>query len=104
MDPPDSATKRMAYYSTLDMIQAGRNKSITDARIINETRPTLKPIRRENLQTIDFWPNHADGALPYVLRTRDGRRWWAVPLFAETVADDRTDLHMVILDVFANYL
>uniref|UniRef100_A0A8R1DLA6 Reverse transcriptase domain-containing protein n=1 Tax=Caenorhabditis japonica TaxID=281687 RepID=A0A8R1DLA6_CAEJA len=37
-------------------------------------------------------------------RTRDGRRWWAVPLFAETVADDRPDLHMVILDVFANDL
>uniref|UniRef100_A0A8R1DTN1 Uncharacterized protein n=1 Tax=Caenorhabditis japonica TaxID=281687 RepID=A0A8R1DTN1_CAEJA len=74
MDPPDRATKRMAFYCTLDMIQAGRNKSITDARPINETRPTLKPIRRENLQTIDFWPNHADGALPYVLRNRDGRR------------------------------
>uniref|UniRef100_A0A8R1E1V3 RT_RNaseH_2 domain-containing protein n=1 Tax=Caenorhabditis japonica TaxID=281687 RepID=A0A8R1E1V3_CAEJA len=104
MDLPDSAAKRMAYYCTLDMIQAGRNKSITDARIINETRPTSKPIRRENLQTIDFWPNHADGALPYVLRNRDERRWWAVPLFAETVADDRPDLHMVILDVFANDL
>uniref|UniRef100_A0A8R1DKW6 RNA-directed DNA polymerase n=1 Tax=Caenorhabditis japonica TaxID=281687 RepID=A0A8R1DKW6_CAEJA len=104
MDPPDSAAKRMAYYCTLDMIQAGRNRSITDARIINEARPTLKRIRRENLQTIDFWPNHADGALPYVLRNRDGRRWWAVPLFAETVADDWPDLHMVILDVFANDL
>uniref|UniRef100_A0A8R1E581 Uncharacterized protein n=1 Tax=Caenorhabditis japonica TaxID=281687 RepID=A0A8R1E581_CAEJA len=104
MDLPDSATKRMAFYCTLDMIQAGRNKSITDARTINEARPTLKRIRRENLQTIDFWPNHADGALPYVLRTRDGRRWWAVPLFAETVADDRPDLHMIILDVFANDL
>uniref|UniRef100_A0A8R1EAS9 Uncharacterized protein n=1 Tax=Caenorhabditis japonica TaxID=281687 RepID=A0A8R1EAS9_CAEJA len=104
MDPPDSATKRMAFYCTLDMIQAGRNKSITDARPINEARPTLKPIRRENLQTIDFWPNHADGALPYVLRNRDGRRWWAFPLFAETVAADRPDLHMVILDVFADDL
>uniref|UniRef100_A0A8R1EC16 Uncharacterized protein n=1 Tax=Caenorhabditis japonica TaxID=281687 RepID=A0A8R1EC16_CAEJA len=104
MDPPDSAAKRIFYYCTLEMIQAGRNKSITDARIINETRPTLKRIRRENLQTIDFWPNHADGALPYVLRNRDGRRWWAVPLFAETVADDWPDLHMVILDVFANDL
>uniref|UniRef100_A0A8R1EQL6 Uncharacterized protein n=1 Tax=Caenorhabditis japonica TaxID=281687 RepID=A0A8R1EQL6_CAEJA len=71
MDPPDSAAKRISYYCTLDMIQAGRNKSITDARIINETRPMLKPIRRENLRTIDFWPNHADGALPEH-RTRDG--------------------------------
>uniref|UniRef100_A0A8R1DM56 Uncharacterized protein n=1 Tax=Caenorhabditis japonica TaxID=281687 RepID=A0A8R1DM56_CAEJA len=57
MDPPDSATKRMAFYCTLDMIQAGRNKSITDARAINEARPTLKRIRRENPQTIDFWQN-----------------------------------------------
>uniref|UniRef100_A0A8R1HXZ7 Uncharacterized protein n=1 Tax=Caenorhabditis japonica TaxID=281687 RepID=A0A8R1HXZ7_CAEJA len=71
MDLPDSVTKRMAYYCTLDMIQAGRNRSITDARIISETRPMLKPIRRENLQTIDFWPNHADGALPYSILEDD---------------------------------
>uniref|UniRef100_A0A8R1IQB4 Uncharacterized protein n=1 Tax=Caenorhabditis japonica TaxID=281687 RepID=A0A8R1IQB4_CAEJA len=40
MDPPDSAAKRISYYCTLDMIQASRNKSITDAE------PSTRPAQR----------------------------------------------------------
>uniref|UniRef100_A0A8R1DHV4 Uncharacterized protein n=1 Tax=Caenorhabditis japonica TaxID=281687 RepID=A0A8R1DHV4_CAEJA len=42
MDPPDSAAKRISYYCTLDMIHGGRNKSITDARIIKRDPPNVE--------------------------------------------------------------
>uniref|UniRef100_A0A8R1IA54 Uncharacterized protein n=1 Tax=Caenorhabditis japonica TaxID=281687 RepID=A0A8R1IA54_CAEJA len=81
MDPPDSAAKRISYYCTLDMIQAGRNNPLEERTCeqLTSGRTTLT----EHCRSTGPATEH---------RTRDGAQ------------DPRRKEMMVILDVFANDL